>query len=54
MKKRRWLPWTLLVLAVLLLGAGVWIKKVIDHQPVKHSDPGIPDDLDVPDPDEVE
>ena len=54
MKSRRWLLWTAGLLALLLVGGAIWIKKIVDEQPTEHSDPGIPDVPDLPDPDEVE
>lgn len=53
-KKRPWLRWTLLVLILALIGAGLYLKKVIDEQPQEITDPGIPDVSDLPDPDDVE
>jgi len=54
MKKRRWLRWTLAVVVLALIAGGLYAKKVIDEQPQEHPDPGIPEVLDLPDPDEVE
>ena len=54
MKKRRWLRWVILVLALALIGVGIWVKAVIDKQPKTVPDPGVPEVLDLPDPDEVE
>ena len=54
MKKRRWLRWTLLGIVLALLGIGIWLKSVIADQPVEPVDPGIPEVLDLPDPEDVE
>lgn len=53
MKKRPWLVWLLLVIIALAGGVFLWIKLVVEEQPVEHPDPGIPDVV-VPDPPEEE
>lgn len=53
MKKRRWLRWALLLLLLALVGTTLYFKKYHDeHQEI--TDPGVPEVLDLPDPDEVE
>lgn len=54
MKKRLRLIGALLVLALVLLGVGLWLRSFIDDQPKVPEDPGIPEVEDLPDPDEVE
>ncbi len=54
MKKRLWLRWTIIAIAVTLIGAAVWMKKTVDEQPTEHEDPGVPEVLDLPDPEDVE
>ena len=53
MKNRRWLPWIVAVIVLLIFGA-LWVKKIIAEQPTEHPDPGIPEVPDLPDPEDVE
>lgn len=54
MMKRPWLRWVLLIILAILVGGGIWIKTYVDEQPVEHEDPGVPEVLDLPDPEDVE
>ena len=54
MKKGRRLSWIAGIFIILLVGGGIWIKLIIDDQPVEHPDPGIPEVEDLPDPEDVE
>jgi hypothetical protein len=44
----------LLIILAILVGGGIWIKTYVDEQPVEHEDPGVPEVLDLPDPEDVE
>lgn len=54
MRKRPWLVWLLIVIVFIIAGTALWLKLTIDEQPQEHTDPGIPEVIGLPDPEDVE
>lgn len=53
MNKRLWLRW-IIVIVIILAGVVFWAKNTIDEQPTEHTDPGVPEVPDLPNPEDVE